>query len=126
MNETELVRKVVQAMDDEVKRQGYACTVEVLIDIGCLDRKKYEEWRKGEVDYLERVCSGSLSKLTLVNRTVRLHAKERGLKPSYSAYNRWGKGKGMKLRFSKSGLADIERHYATHYVDTLYRGGDDD
>ncbi|WP_251593606.1 hypothetical protein [Paenibacillus macerans] len=38
------------------------------------------------------------------------------LKPSYTAYMRWGKGPKRPFRSSKSGDPKVERHYATHYV----------
>lgn len=47
------------------------------------------------------------------------------MKPSFCYYKRWGtkkkNGQGRKpvipLRFSKSGDPEIERRYATHFVD---------
>ena len=56
---------------------------------------------------------------------IRKYAMKSGLKPSYCYYKQWGtkkkSGQGRKpvipLRFSKSGKGDIERAYATHFVD---------
>ena len=59
------------------------------------------------------------------------HAPDKGickknqLKPSETYYKQWGmkkkNGQGYKpvkrLQFSKSGKAEIERAYATHYLD---------
>ncbi len=118
MNDRQLVARVVEAMDGQLTRRGYAAPVDVLLDLGLLDRQRYADWAAGRGDCLERICSANLSKLALVNRTIRLHAKERGLKGTYSAYVH----KGRRLRFSVSGLADIERHYSTHYVDTRWQG----
>jgi len=56
-------------------------------------------------------------------KQIRSYAKKAGLKPSFCYYKRWGvkKKQGHKpvipLRFSKSGNPEIERAYATHYVD---------
>ena len=57
-------------------------------------------------------------------RQMRVYAQKTGLKPSFCYYKRWGvknKGQGrgavIPLRFSRSGDAEIERRYATHYVD---------
>ena len=55
-----------------------------------------------------------------------LYAKRADLKPSFCYYKRWGVkkkgGQGKKpvipLRFSKSGNPEIEKWYATHFVDT--------
>ena len=91
MNNEELVRRVKASMQKQCGERGYTAPVDVLIDIGLLTKANYERWRRGQVDYLERLCSGTLNKLTLV------------------------------LRFSKSGRPEIERWYATHFVDTEWR-----
>ena len=76
------------------------------------------------MDYLERVCTVNLKKLSAALREMRAYAKAQNLKPSFCCYKRWGvkkkDGQGRKpvilLRFSKSGTAEIEHGYATHYV----------
>ena len=56
-------------------------------------------------------------------KQIRAYAKKSNLKPSFCYYKRWGvkKKHGHKpvipLRFSKSGNPEIEKAYATHYVD---------
>ena len=56
-------------------------------------------------------------------KQIRSYAKKTNLKPSFCYYKRWGvkKKHGHKpvipLRFSKSGNPEIEKAYATHYVD---------
>lgn len=112
-------------MYQQCRNRGYAAPVDVLMDIGILSKKDYENWRFGQVDYLERVCKINLRKLSLVMRQMRAYGKKAGLKPSFCYYKRWGvkkkNGQGHKpvipLRFSKSGAAEIERQYATHFVD---------
>ena len=57
---------------------------------------------------------------------LRVYAQTTGLKPSLCYYKQWGvkkkNGQGHKpvipLRFSKSGNPEIEKWYATHFVDT--------
>ena len=98
-------------MTEQCKRRGYAAPVNVLMDIGVLDKKKYEDWRFGRVDYLERVCNTNLHKLSEIMKAIRICAKDLDLKPSYSDYQQWG-AKNHKLRFSKSKDPNIEKHYA--------------
>lgn len=124
MRDDELRKKVRGAMHRQRKDRGYASAVDVLMDIGVLSKAKYEDWRFGRVDYLERACALNLRKLSLVLREMASYAKECGLKPSYCCYKQWGVKKkfGQKrpviqLRFSKSGDLNVERAYATHYVD---------
>ena len=125
MNDKELIGKVHSAVYHQCKNRGFAAPVDVLMDVGYLSKQDYENWRYGRVDYVERVCKVNLSKLSLIMREMRSYASKAGLKPSFCYYKRWGtkkkNGQGRKpvipLRFSKSGNPEIERRYATHYVD---------
>ncbi len=126
MNNKELTGKVNSAMYRQCRDRGYATPVDVLMEIGYLSKKDYENWRYGRVSYLERVCMANLSKLSTVMHQMRVYAKKAGLKPSFCYYKQWGVkkkgGQGHKpvipLRFSKSGDPEIERRYATHFVDS--------
>lgn len=126
MNNADLIKKVNASMYQQCQRRGYAAPVDVLMDIGILPKQKYEDWRFGKVDYLERVCTANLNKLSSVLHQMRVYAKRADLKPSFCYYKRWGVkkkgGQGKKpvipLRFSKSGDPEIEKWYATHFVDT--------
>ena len=122
MNREELILRVNSAMYRQCRQRGYATPVDVLMDIGILSKQKYEDWRFGKVPFLEAVCNANLGKLTIVLGAMRRYAQKNGLKPSFTYYKRWGvKKKGSRrtipLRFSKSNNPDIERQYATHYVD---------
>lgn len=117
MNNQKLTEKVHAAVRNQVSQRGYTAPVDVLMETGILTKEKYEEWRKGNVDYLERVCTTNLSKLALLMHEIRSCAQKMGLKPSISQYRRWGKGPKRPLRFSKSGNPGIEKWYATHFVD---------
>lgn len=65
MNNQELTKKVHDAVANKISQRGYTAPVDVLMEIGILTKQKYEEWRNGRVDYLERVCTSNLSKLSL-------------------------------------------------------------
>ena len=126
MKESEWNGKICSSMELQCKKRGYAAPVDVLMDIGVLPKQKYENWRNGRVDYLERVCTVNLHKLSFIMSQIRAYARKQGLKPSFCYYKQWGvkkkNGQGHKpvvpLRFSKSGNAEIEKNYATHYVDS--------
>ena len=123
MNNADLIPKVHNAMYQQCQKRGYAAPVDVLMDIGVLPKNKYEEWRYGRVPYLESVCTVNLSKLSFIMKQMRVYAEKAGLKPSFCYYRQWGtkKKKGhretVQLRFSRSGNPEIEKSYATHYVD---------
>ena len=126
MNDKELIGKVHSAVYHQCQRRGYAAPVDVLMEIGVLPKQKYEDWRFGRVDYLERVCMVNLRKLSFIMRQMRVYAQKTGIKPSFCYYKQWGikkkNGQGHKpvilLRFSKSGDWEIEKRYATHFVDS--------
>ncbi len=109
--------KVRQAMEKQCLSTGYAAPVDILMDLGVLEKKDYEQWRKGSIPYLERVCHSNLNKLSNIMKTVKACAGSMGLKPSLTDYRKWGRGH-FQLRFSKSGRPEIERSYATHYIGT--------
>ena len=110
-----LIGKVHDSMYRQCKSRGFAAPVDVLMDIGVLDKKKYDDWRHGRVPYLEAVCTVNLHKLSEIMKVVRAYAAANGLKPSFTDY-RQVRAKDRKLRFSKSGNPAIEKAYATHYV----------
>ena len=126
MNDKELIGKVHSAVYHQCQRRGYAAPVDVLMEIGVLPKQKYEDWRFGRVDYLERVCMVNLRKLSFIMRQLRVYAQKTGIKPSFCYYKQWSvkekHGQGHKpvilLRFSKSGDLEIEKWYATHFVDS--------
>ena len=123
VKESELIRKVHSAVYHQCQQRGYAAPADVLIDIGALPKQKYEDWRFGKVRYLEAACTCNLKKLSFIMKQICSYAKKTNLKPSFCYYKRWGvkKKHGYKpvipLRFSKSGNPEIEKAYATHYVD---------
>ncbi len=117
MNREKLKEKVIGVIQQQCESRGFVTMIDVLIEIGALRREDMERWHKGQVDYLERVCRMNLSQLSYVMQIVQTYAKAQGLKPSLTNYHSYGKKPHRPLRFSKYGKADVERKYATHYVD---------
>jgi hypothetical protein len=108
--------RVVCAVDGLLDRGTVVTPVDVLIGMGLLTREQLEDWRRGRVPYLERVINCNLTSLSRLLRILRLHAHDLNLKPSRTAYMRWGKGPKQRLRFTKTGDPKIEEAYATHFV----------
>src|SRR6202790_5679679 len=90
--------------------------IDVLTGTGLLAATHVETWRKGRVDFLERVIQGNLKKISLSMAMFRHWALEKGLKPSETGYVRRARIGTVDLRFSKSGDPGIEKSYRTHYV----------
>ena len=108
MNEKELIGKVHSSVYHQCQQRGYAAPVDVLMDIGVLPKQKYEDWRFGKVDYLERVCTVNLRKLFFIMHQMRVYAQKTGQ----------GHKPVIPLRFSKSGNPEVEKWYAPHFVDS--------
>ena len=66
----DMIEKIHNSMYQQCKNRGYAAPVDVLMDIGVLDRKKYDDWRCGRVPYLEAVCMINLHKLSEIMKIV--------------------------------------------------------
>lgn len=116
MNDAELKKRVRSAADNIYNRDNFISPVGLLLEIGVLTKSDYERWRMGRVPYLEQVCNVNLRKLSLIMAELRYIAVERKLRPSTTAYKKWGKGIKGDLRFSKSGDPKIELAYKTHYI----------
>lgn len=127
MTEKELIGKVSSSMYAQGKARGYAAPVDVLMDLGVLPKKRYDDWRFGRTPYLEGICTVNLRTLSQIMHQIRVYAQKNGWKESFCYYKQWGvkkkNGQGhmpvVPLRFSKSGDAKIERWYATHFVDAV-------
>ncbi len=115
MNTNEIRKKTRYVAAVLLHERGYIAPVEVLVKMEVVSPKAYEDWRMGRVPYLEKVTAGGLGKLNTILKTLRALASEQGLKPSWTFYRKWGKGKKIKLRFSKTGSPYMEELYATHY-----------
>lgn len=116
MNRRELELAAVAAADRGLKSRGYIALDEVFREMGKLDAKQWEDWRRGRVPYLERVIRLNLTQITAVCRAVHASARRGNLRPSWTAYVRSGKGPRPPLRFTKSGDPSLERAWATRYV----------
>jgi hypothetical protein len=115
MDKQNITGLIHNAMYQNIKKKGYVAPVDVLMDIGVLSKKDYEDWRCGKVDFLERVCQANLRVLSGIMKEMRAYAAKNHLKPSWTCYHQWGKQKDRKLRFSKSKDEKIEHSYATHF-----------
>lgn len=118
LNNIDLDEKVKNLVRITLQEKGLVSPVDILLQLGYLSAKDYDDWRFGRIEYLERAFQANLSKLTLINKTIRKYSDELKLKSSLAVYKQFGKGAGQHLRFSKSGDKTIEENYATHYVDS--------
>jgi hypothetical protein len=106
----------VSAVEEILRRGKIVTPVDVIIGVGLLTHEHLEEWRRGQVPYLERVINCNLARLGRLLRILRFHAHDLNLKPSMTAYMRYGGGSKQRLRFTKTGDPRLEEAYATHFV----------
>lgn len=114
MNKEEIKKKTKAVINDQLHQRGYATCVDSLVSMGWLTLNDLNQWKRGKVPYLEKVCHVNLSKLSLFMQIYFAYAKENkyDLRTTYYKKN----GTKEKLRFSKSGSDTIEQRYATHIV----------
>jgi hypothetical protein len=117
---------IAGAVQAILKTNKVVTPVEVLLRLQRITKQQHEDWRFGRIPYLERVCVGNLSKLSVILRILDHHARALGLKPSQTVYHKWGRGgKHIILRFSKSGAPALEAAYSRHYVARARPGTED-
>lgn len=114
-NRTDLERRVVRAAEAALAERKFVTAIDVLVGVGWLQPARLDEWRRGRVDYLERVVIASLGKISTAMRCFQGWAKARGLKPSETGYVARTRDR-RQLRFSKSGDPAVELAYRTHWV----------
>lgn len=108
-----LYPKVVRAVATLLKESDEISPVALLMQVGNLTPKDHDAWRRGRLEYLERVFQGSLSKANRYLRILGFHAHDLNMVPSQHTYKQHGKKR--ILRFSRSGDAGVEKSYARHF-----------
>jgi hypothetical protein len=114
-NRNALAQRVVKAAEAALAAQGYASSIDVLVGIGWLDGGTVEQWRRGQIDYLERVVQTNLPRVSEAMKLFRSWAAQRGLSASPTSYVARSPRR-QTLRFSRSGDPTIEALYRTHWV----------
>lgn len=124
MNRRQLEHAALAAADRCLKTRGYIALDEVFREMGKLEAKVWEDWRRGRHPCLERLVRLNLSQINAVCRAVQASARQRSLKPSWTAYVKWDKGARTPLRFTKSGDPRLERAWAARHVRTQPRSAE--
>lgn len=110
-----LEQRVLHVAEATLAERKFVSAVDVLVGLGWLPQARLDEWQQGRVDYLERVVTANLNKLSTAMQLFRRWARGRGLVPSETAYVARTRGR-QSLRFSVSGNPKIELAYRTHWV----------
>lgn len=110
MDTKNLTGKIYNAMYQNIRQKGFAAPVDVLMDIGVLEKKDYEDWRFGRIPFLEKVCHANLRQLSAIMSEVRAYAAKNKLKPSWTFYHQYGKDRKNKLRSASPGMKRLKLH----------------
>lgn len=110
-----LDQRVRQAAEAALSDKKYVSTIDVLVGIGWLAPSNVDAWRQTRIDYLEQAIAAGLPRISEAMHVFRTWAMVKGLVASETDYVARQPGRAP-LRFSKSGDANIERHYRTHWV----------
>ena len=117
MNNKELDKKIKSICHDLRYNQGFITTIDVLLKLEYLSSENLDKWKKGQVAFLEKVCTADSGKLAFMNKAIKSHTNELKLKPSFTSYKSSGEGQRKRLIFTRTALQNIEEAYATHFVD---------
>ncbi len=104
--------KIIAVVASVLARQRFVAPVDVFLGMEYLRADDLARWRRGEIQYLERVLRCNLSKASAILRILGFHAHDLNLGTSFTAYTHRKK----TLRFSKSGARPIEDAYARHFI----------
>jgi hypothetical protein len=114
-NRNPLDARVVKAAEAALAAQGYVSSIDILVGIRWLDAGKVEQWRRGQIDYLEGAVQTNLKRISEAMELFRSWAMEQGLAASPTQYVARSPRREA-LRFSASGDHRIEELYRTHWV----------
>lgn len=112
---SDLERRVVSAAEVGLAERHYVCPVDLLIALGWLAPTHVDVWRQGRIGSLEDAMSVNPDKLSAAMAVVQQWAARRGVVASETAYVARTPDR-RTLRFSKSGGANVERAYRTHWL----------
>jgi hypothetical protein len=111
-NQKKLEERIRAAGEAALAKRKFVTPIDVLVGVGWLTGAQVEQWRRGQVPYLERVATANLPKLGTALRLFRRWAEGRGLKPSETIYRH----RSQRLRFTRFGERNVERAYSTHWI----------
>jgi hypothetical protein len=112
---SKLEDRLIKAAEVTLADRHFVTAIDVLIGVGWLTTPQVDRWRQGRVDYLERLVTANLSKISTAMAAFRQWVQKEGLNPSETAYLSQARDH-HPLRFSKSGDTRIEAAYRTHWV----------
>jgi hypothetical protein len=66
--------RIERAVAEQLAKGNVVAPVDVLVGMGLIRLEHLEEWRRGQIAYLERVVTCNLSRVSRILRILRFHA----------------------------------------------------
>jgi hypothetical protein len=114
-NRANLAERVVTAAESMLAVEDSVCAIDMLLGIRWLDGGAVDAWRQGRLDCVEAAIQTNPERLAEAMEIFRSWATEKGLIASQADYVARTPQRQV-LRFSRSGDADVERLYRTHWT----------
>ena len=108
--------RIVRAVAEILVKGDVVTPIEVFLRMDLLRKEDVESWRFGHIPYLEKVIHCNLGKISRILRILRMHVHDLNMRPSQTAYVKWGKGRRTPLRFSKTGDPNLKDAYSLHFL----------
>lgn len=108
-----LYPKVIKAVGLLLQEMNEITTVDILLKMGNLLPRDYENWRRGKTPYLEKVFQGNLSKAGRILRIINYHMHDLNM-IKYEKPMKVLNGKRF-LQYSKTGIKKIEEVYSRSF-----------
>jgi len=108
-------QRLIDAAEAHLARGGYVAPVEVLSWVGWVHGNQMDAWRQGRVETFEELMQTSAGRRAEALRLLEEWARERGLRPSETAYVTTTRDR-RPLRFTRDGDEATERFYRTHWL----------
>jgi hypothetical protein len=115
MASPDIRRRVRSVAEQALAEQDFVRPVDVLLGLGWLAPSHFDQWRQGRVPCLEEVTQAGPVKILTALTEFGCWARERGLRPSETAYVARTRDR-RPLRFSTTGEPAIEQAYRTHWI----------
>lgn len=112
-NKDKYYLKVIKAVGLLLKDKDEITTVDILLKMGNLLPKDYENWKRGKTPYLEKIFQGNLSKAGRILRIINFLMHDLNM-IKYEKPMKVLNGSRF-LQYSKSGIKNIEDVYSRSF-----------
>lgn len=110
-----LAERIADAAEAALAAQAYVCCVDVMERIGWLYPDAAKRWRIGQIECLEDATQANPSRISEAMQLFQAWAEAKGLIANETPYVARTPQREA-LRFSRSGDAEVERSYRTHWL----------